>query len=139
MVKGKAAMPRRKIEIKRIENEGTRKVCFSKRRQGLFKKASELSILCGATVGSVVFSNSGRSFSFGHPSINDVADRFLNSVAPSDLASGGASHDNSGAVMDTVHRLNMELSELQQALDSENKKKERLQEAIEKEKGEHMM
>jgi len=33
----------------------------------------------------------------------------------------------------------MELSELQQALDSENKKKERLQEAIEKEKGEHMM
>ncbi|XP_066392098.1 agamous-like MADS-box protein AGL29 [Miscanthus floridulus] len=140
MVKGsKAAMPRRKIEIKRIENEGARKVCFSKRRQGLFKKASELSILCGATVGSVVFSNSGRSFSFGHPSINDVADRFLNSVAPSDLASGGASHDNSGAVMDTVHRLNMELSELQQALDSENKKKERLQEAIEKEKGKHMM
>ena len=41
--------------------------------------------------------------------------------------------------MDTVHRLNMELSELQQALDSENKKKERLQEAIEKEKDEHMM
>ena len=33
----------------------------------------------------------------------------------------------------------MELSELQQALDSENKKKERLQEAIEKEKDEHMM
>jgi hypothetical protein len=33
----------------------------------------------------------------------------------------------------------MELLELQQTLDSESKKKEKLQEAIEKEKGERMM
>jgi hypothetical protein len=39
------------------------------------------------------------------------------------FASGGASHDNSGAVTDTAHRPNMELSELQHALDSENKKR----------------
>jgi hypothetical protein len=62
-----------------------------------------------------------------------VADQFVNSVAPGGLASGGASHDNSGAVTDTVHRMNMELLELQQTLDSESKKKEKLQEAIEKE------
>lgn len=132
------------MEMKPIENEEARQVCFSKRRQGLFKKASELSILCGATVGSVVFSTSGRSYSFGHPSINDVADRFLSSVAPGGVvASGGASHGGSGttsgAVTDTVHRLNMEYLELQQSLDSEKKKKERLQEAAEKEMGGRVM
>jgi hypothetical protein len=41
--------------------------------------------------------------------------------------------------MDTVHRLNIEYSELQLSLDCEKKKKTRLQEAIEKEMGEHMM
>lgn len=132
------------MEMKPIENEEARQVCFSKRRQGLFKKASELSILCGATVGSVVFSTSGRSYSFGHPSINDVADRFLSSVAPDGVvASGGASHGGSGttsgAVTDTVHRLNMEYLELQQSLDSEKKRKERLQEAAEKEMGGRVM
>jgi hypothetical protein len=138
-------MTRKKMEMKPIENEEARQVCFSKRRQGLFKKASELSILCGATVGSVVFSTSGRSYSFGHPSINDVADRFLSSVAPGGLASGGASASHggsgttSGAVTDTVHRLNMEYLELQQSLDSEKKKKERLQEAAEKEMGGRVM
>jgi hypothetical protein len=35
-----------------------------------------------------------------------------------------------GAVMDTVHRLNMENSELQKSLDSEKKKNRRLQEAL---------
>ncbi|KAG0542209.1 hypothetical protein BDA96_02G083700, partial [Sorghum bicolor] len=129
-------MARRKIEIKPIENENTRQVCFSKRRQGLFKKASEISILCGAMVGSVVFSSFGKSFSFGHPSIDDVANRFLNSVTHDGPVSSGANHDNSLAVTGTVQGLNMEL---QQSLDSQKKKKERLLEATKKEMGEHMM
>lgn len=136
MVKGKVAMARKKVEIKRIEKENARQVCFSKRRQGLFKKATELSILCGATVGSVVFSPSGRPYSFGYPSIDEVVDRFCNSFLPRGLTLGGA---NSGAVTDKFHQLNMKCLELQQSLDSENKKKDRLQEAIEKEKGECTM
>ena len=35
-------MGRQKIEIRKIESEEARQVCFSKRRAGLFKKASEL-------------------------------------------------------------------------------------------------
>ncbi|XP_066392097.1 agamous-like MADS-box protein AGL29 [Miscanthus floridulus] len=132
-------MVRRKIEIKPIENENARQVCFSKHRQGLFKKASEISILCGAMVGSVVFSSFGKSFSFGHPSIDDVVNRFLNSVTPDGPASSGANHDNSLAVTGTVQGLNMEYLELQQSLDSQKKKKERLQEATKKEMGERMM
>jgi hypothetical protein len=129
-----------KGEIKPIENEETRQICFTKRRQSLFNKASELSILCGAMVGSVVFSTAGTSFSFGHPSIDDVANRFLNySVTSDGPASSGASNDYSWAVPDTIQPLNMEYSELQQALVSEKKKNEMLQEATKKEMGEPMM
>ena len=137
--KGKKSMGRKKIQIKPIENEAARQACFSKRRQGLFKKASELSILCGAMVAAVVFSGSGRSFSFGHPSIDEIISRFLNSVNPNGPAPGGPSHDNGGAVSDAVNKLNMELLELEQSLESEKKKKERLQEATEKLMGERMM
>ncbi|KAG2632731.1 agamous-like MADS-box protein AGL29 [Panicum virgatum] len=141
MVKGQKSKGRQKIEIKRIENEEARQVCFSKRRQGLFKKASELSILCGAMVGAIVFSPAGRSFSFGHPSIDEIISRFLNSVNPNGPAPGGPSHDSavSSSVTDTVSKLNMELLELEQSLESEKKKQERLQEATEKLMGERMM
>ncbi|KAL7236298.1 hypothetical protein ACSBR1_019549 [Camellia fascicularis] len=40
-----------KITMTKMENESNLQVTFSKRRSGLFKKASELSILCGAEVG----------------------------------------------------------------------------------------
>lgn len=53
-------------------------VCFSKRRQGLFKKASDLSILCGAMVGVITFSPAGTPFSMGSPSLKVVIDeRYL--------------------------------------------------------------
>ncbi|KAF2601097.1 hypothetical protein F2Q70_00026584 [Brassica cretica] len=47
---------RGKIEIKRIENTTSRQVTFCKRRNGLLKKAYELSVLCDAEVALVVFS-----------------------------------------------------------------------------------
>nr|QWX93786.1 MADS-box protein 47 [Cunninghamia lanceolata] len=68
-------MGRQKIEIKRIENSDARQVCFSKRRMGLFKKASELCILCGVEIGIIVFSPAGKVFPFGHPSIDFVIDK----------------------------------------------------------------
>ncbi|CAA6657720.1 unnamed protein product [Spirodela intermedia] len=52
-------------------------VSFSKRRSGLFKKAAELAILCGAEIAAVVFSPAGKPFSFGHPSVEAIADRLL--------------------------------------------------------------
>ncbi|XP_044468556.1 agamous-like MADS-box protein AGL62 [Mangifera indica] len=67
---------RQKIEMKRIEKEEDRLITFSKRRSGIYKKASELVTLTGAEVGVMVFSPSGKAFSFGHPSIEAVANRF---------------------------------------------------------------
>lgn len=72
----KKLMGRRKIEMEMVEDAGSRQVTFSKRRNGLFKKANELAILCGAELAVVVFSPGGKPFSFGHPSVDAVARRF---------------------------------------------------------------
>ncbi|KAA8519520.1 hypothetical protein F0562_013776 [Nyssa sinensis] len=49
-------MGRQKIEIKKIEKKNNLQVTFSKRRTGLFKKAAQLSALCGAEVAVIVMS-----------------------------------------------------------------------------------
>ncbi|KAL6587576.1 Agamous-like MADS-box protein AGL8 [Orobanche minor] len=53
-------MGRGKVQLKRIENKISRQVTFSKRRSGLLKKAHEISVLCDAEVGLIVFSNKGK-------------------------------------------------------------------------------
>ncbi|CAN1284607.1 MADS-box transcription factor 57 [Linum perenne] len=57
-------MGRGKIVIKKIEDSSSRQVTFSKRRSGLIKKAQELSILCDAQVGLIVFSSTNRLYEF---------------------------------------------------------------------------
>ncbi|XP_020686494.1 MADS-box protein AGL24-like [Dendrobium catenatum] len=87
-VKKRICNGRKKIDIKLIEKEENRQVCFSKRRKGLFKKASELSTLCGAEVAVVVFSLTGKPYCFGHPSVDHVLRRFLSNISgPSDTLS----------------------------------------------------
>lgn len=70
-------MGRQKIKIEKIEIKNHLQVTFSKRRSGLFKKASELCILCGVEVAIIVFSPAGKVFSFGHPNVEPIIDRFL--------------------------------------------------------------
>ncbi|RWV94439.1 hypothetical protein GW17_00043024 [Ensete ventricosum] len=60
-------MGRGKIEIKRIENSTNRQVTFSKRRNGIIKKAREISILCEAQVSVVIFSSSGKMSEYCSP------------------------------------------------------------------------
>jgi len=57
-------MGRGRVELKRIENKINRQVTFAKRRNGLLKKAYELSVLCDAEVALIIFSNSGKLFEF---------------------------------------------------------------------------
>jgi hypothetical protein len=57
-------MGRGKVELKRIENKISRQVTFAKRRNGLLKKAYELSVLCDAEVALLIFSSRGRLFEF---------------------------------------------------------------------------
>jgi hypothetical protein len=57
-------MARQKIKIKKIDNATARQVTFSKRRRGIFKKAEELSVLCDAEVGLVIFSTTGKLYEY---------------------------------------------------------------------------
>ena len=57
-------MVRGKTQMKRIENATSRQVTFSKRRNGLLKKAFELSVLYDAEVALVVISPRGKLYEF---------------------------------------------------------------------------
>ncbi|KAH0464353.1 hypothetical protein IEQ34_007139 [Dendrobium chrysotoxum] len=63
-------MGRGKIEIRRIENITNRQVTFSKRRNGLLKKARELAVLCDAEIGLIIFSSTGRLYDFTSSSMH---------------------------------------------------------------------
>ncbi|XP_037485739.1 MADS-box transcription factor 26-like isoform X2 [Triticum dicoccoides] len=55
-------MARGKVQMRRIENPVHRQVTFCKRRMGLLKKAKELSVLCDADIGVMVFSPHGKVY-----------------------------------------------------------------------------
>uniref|UniRef100_A0A5B7B554 Putative floral-binding protein 9 n=2 Tax=Nyssaceae TaxID=4289 RepID=A0A5B7B554_DAVIN len=57
-------MGRGRVELKRIENKINRQVTFAKRRNGLLKKAYELSVLCDAEVALIMFSTRGKLSEF---------------------------------------------------------------------------
>ncbi|XP_038995960.1 MADS-box transcription factor 23-like isoform X1 [Hibiscus syriacus] len=69
-------MGRGKIVIRRIDNSTSRQVTFSKRRSGLLKKARELSILCDADVGLIIFSSIGKLYDYASSSMKSVIERY---------------------------------------------------------------
>ncbi|KAM7270126.1 hypothetical protein ACFE04_029340 [Oxalis oulophora] len=69
----------------KILNQRRRSTTFSKRRRGLFAKAAELCILYNVQIAVLLKSvNDKREtvHSFGHSSVDDVLDAFLNNSAP---------------------------------------------------------
>nr|GMC68026.1 MADS-box transcription factor 23-like isoform X2 [Ipomoea batatas] len=69
-------MGRGKVVIRRIDNSTNRQVTFSKRRNGLLKKAKELGILCDAEVGLIIFSSTGKLHEFASSSMRSVIERY---------------------------------------------------------------
>ncbi|OWM75651.1 MADS-box protein AGL42-like [Punica granatum] len=69
-------MVRGKIQMRRIENAASRQVTFSKRRNGLLKKAYELSVLCDAEVAVIIFSQKGRLYEFASSDIRETIERY---------------------------------------------------------------
>lgn len=114
--KGNKNRGRKKIEIKKIESEEARHVCFSKRRIGVFTKASELSTMCGAHVAVVVHSPSGTPYSFGSPSVNSVVDSFL-TQSPVIAPPANSTREY------VINQLNKEYMEVSNKLHAEKQKK----------------
>ncbi|OAY73375.1 MADS-box transcription factor 50 [Ananas comosus] len=69
-------MVRGRREMRRIENATSRQVTFSKRRNGLLKKAFELSVLCDAEVALVIFSTAGKLYEFASSNMQKTIDRY---------------------------------------------------------------
>ncbi|KAH7865879.1 hypothetical protein Vadar_012613 [Vaccinium darrowii] len=69
-------MGRGKVVIRRIDNSTSRQVTFSKRRNGLLKKGKELSVLCDAEVGLIIFSSTDKLSDFASTSMESVIERY---------------------------------------------------------------
>ncbi|KAI3410320.1 Aminotran_1_2 domain-containing protein [Psidium guajava] len=121
-------MGRRKIEIEMVTDSSTRQVTFSKRRTGLFKKASELAVLCAVQIAIVVFSPGGKPFSFGHPNVESIIHRFQNREKTPDE---GTSKDAESRDKSTTNdSLNQRLLDLLRRLNAEEKRGEMLEKMV---------
>ncbi|CAN4083366.1 unnamed protein product [Withania somnifera] len=60
-------MGRGKIVIKKIENSTNRQVTYSKRRNGIFKKAKELVVLCDAKISIIMLSGTRKYHEYTSP------------------------------------------------------------------------
>ncbi|XP_010518865.1 PREDICTED: floral homeotic protein AGAMOUS-like [Tarenaya hassleriana] len=99
---------RGKIEIKRIENTTNRQVTFCKRRNGLLKKAYELSVLCDAEVSLIVFSGRGRLYEYSNNSVKATIARYKKAISD---------NSNSGSVSEiNAQHYQQESSKLRQQI-----------------------
>ncbi|CDY68007.1 BnaCnng57290D [Brassica napus] len=104
-------MVRGKTEIKRIENATSRQVTFSKRRNGLLKKAFELSVLCDAEVGLIIFSPRSKLYEFSSSSIAKTIERYQKRVKET-----GINHtrdNNSQQARDETYGLTKKIEQLE--------------------------
>uniref|UniRef100_A0A7N0TVP9 MADS-box domain-containing protein n=1 Tax=Kalanchoe fedtschenkoi TaxID=63787 RepID=A0A7N0TVP9_KALFE len=124
----KKSKGRGKIEMRKMEKESNMLVTFSKRKSNLLKKANELCTLCGVKCAIVVFSPAGKVFSFGHPSVDQVTDRYLNGILnptpsppPPNQVPQNPSEGQHQAGTDIVQTLSAELSKLTSLLEASKK------------------
>nr|XP_048327976.1 agamous-like MADS-box protein MADS1 isoform X3 [Ziziphus jujuba var. spinosa] len=105
-------MGRGKIEIKRIENTTNRQVTFCKRRNGLLKKAYELSVLCDAEVALIVFSSRGRLYEYANNSVRATIERYKK--ACSDTSNTGSiTEANTQFYQQEASKLRRQIREIQ--------------------------
>ncbi|XP_021294820.1 floral homeotic protein AGAMOUS [Herrania umbratica] len=105
-------MGRGKIEIKRIENTTNRQVTFCKRRNGLLKKAYELSVLCDAEVALIVFSSRGRLYEYANNSVKATIERYKKTCADSSNT-GSVSEANAQFYQQEAAKLRVQIGNLQ--------------------------
>lgn len=78
-------MGRRKVQIRRIQDDRARKVTFAKRKHGLVKKAMELSLLCDCDIALLIFTKEKpdqRFFQYTTGSMRSIMDKLAKNPIP---------------------------------------------------------
>ncbi|OWM67523.1 agamous-like MADS-box protein AGL12 [Punica granatum] len=118
-------MARGKVQMKKIENPVHRQVTFCKRRAGLLKKAKELSVLCDADIGVLIFSAHGKVYELATKgTMQGLIDRYMNSSLSGQGAAQSSSSDHvasqqrapSSDAKDEINLLKQEIEVLQKGL-----------------------
>ncbi|KAL4184039.1 hypothetical protein AMTRI_Chr11g158030 [Amborella trichopoda] len=109
-------MARGKVQLKRIENPVHRQVTFCKRRAGLLKKARELSTLCDADIGVIIFSTHGKLYEL---STNGTMQELIERYMKSSHGAQTEQPENVNHPPDVQHEINLlkqEINTLQKAI-----------------------
>ncbi|KAB1200834.1 Agamous-like MADS-box protein AGL62 [Morella rubra] len=112
---------RQRIEMKRLVGS-RQQVTLSKRRAGLFKKAAELCVLCGAEVAILTLNDKGKMFGFGHPNVETVINRYVSGCTLAEPFQKFVS----------VHEFNTQYAQAQKELEVEKKRLAEIEEAKKK-------
>ncbi|KAG5572931.1 hypothetical protein H5410_062697 [Solanum commersonii] len=104
---------RQKIPMKKIENNDAMFATFTKRREGLYKKASELITECDVDIGIMMISLAGKPHSFFHPTVDAVISRFQDP----NMQLSESTNPEANAARDEVNQLKNKLKELDVAED----------------------
>jgi len=114
-------MGRRKIDIAYITDDRVRKVTFCKRKGGLFKKAEDLSKLCGVEIAVVIIGDKKTS-EFASTDMNRILERYK------DMQMGLPGPDNSetSRLWEQLEQQRRELEALTRELSAERHKVEEL-------------
>lgn len=121
---------RQKVHMVKMSNPSNLQVTFSKRRGGLFKKASELCTLSGAEAALIVFSPANKVYCFGHPNAQTVVDKIA--VGGHQSANQNVTTATTQLLMEahrssTLRQLNLELTQLESMMRAEKSHGEELE------------
>merc|ERR1712022_43218 len=114
-------MGRRKIDIAYLTDDRVRKVTFCKRKGGLFKKADDLSKLCGVEV-AVIIVGDKKTCEYASTDMNRIMDRYK------DMQAGGTGEDTSetSRLWELLEAQRRELEALTRELAAEKRQVEEL-------------
>ncbi|KAF8757862.1 MADS protein [Rhizoctonia solani] len=94
-------MGRRKIEILPIQHDRNRSVTFLKRKNGLFKKAYELGVLCSVDVAVIIFGHNNKVYEYCSTDSDAMVQRRLHQYTgerdvktPADFGGDKANNDD---------------------------------------------
>lgn len=108
----------RKIPMAKRETAEQRSVTFTKTRQGLFNKASDLCRICDAHIAIMVSSTGSKEkvYTFGHSSVDAVFDRFLDNftAAPEAVAYEAGIKSASNSLYEEIKVLEGDVNTLMQ-------------------------